>query len=318
MFLESFKTTGIAVGQIFILGAIGYILARRKFLGEEGLQALARLVMDVTLPVMIFCQLIRDFRFALYPEWWVFPLLSFAITALALGVGVLFTPAFKDRQHKLQFLNLVGFQNSGYLPLALVAALLPADKIGTMFIYLFLFLLGFNMAMFSLGVHMLAFRKDKKFRASSLLSPPVVAIIITLIIIFFGLGKFIPSVILKPLGIFGDCTLPLAMLVVGGNLAELKPAHIDKKAIFLMALAKLVILPLLGIALLAKFKVPQLLGLLIIMQLSMPPATTLSIIVRNYKKEDFLISQGIFFGHIVSVITIPVFLSLYFALGMLK
>jgi predicted permease len=59
-------------------------------------------------------------------------------------------------------------------------------------------------------------------------------------------------------------------------------------------------------------------GLLVLMQLAMPPATSLSVITRHYKKEDLLISQGVFFGHIASVITIAIFLSLYFTLSVVK
>jgi len=52
--------------------------------------------------------------------------------------------------------------------------------------------------------------------------------------------------------------------------------------------------------------------------LAMPPATSLSVVTANYKKEDLLISQGIFIGHIVSIFTIPLFLSLYFILSVIK
>lgn len=318
MFLESFKSTGIAVAQIFLLAAIGYFLVRKNILGSEGLNALSRLVIEITLPVMIFCQLVKDFKFDLYPNWWVFPLLSLVITIVGLAVGALFVRFFKGHQHKLQFLSLVTFQNSGYLPLALIVALLPADKLNTMFIYLFLFLMGFNLVMFSLGVHMLAFHKNRKFELGSLFSPPVIAVAFTLIFIFLGLNRFISDAVLKPLRTIGDCTLPLAMFVVGGNLAQIHLGHVDKKAILFMTLAKMIILPLLGLWFVLKFKLPELMGLLILIELAMPPATFLSIIIRHYKKEDLLISQGIFFGHILSIITIPLFLSLYFALGMIK
>ena len=112
--------------------------------------------------------------------------------------------------------------------------------------------------------------------------------------------------------------MPLAMLVVGGNLAQIRLSRISKKAMVLMSLAKLVILPALGLLLVWKFRFPQLLGLLIIIQLAMPPATTSSVIVRQYKKEDLLVSQGIFFGHILSTLTIPLFLSIYFTLSVIK
>jgi predicted permease len=86
----------------------------------------------------------------------------------------------------------------------------------------------------------------------------------------------------------------------------------------LMILMKMIILPALGLWLVLVFKLPALVGLLIIMQLAMPPATSLSVIMRHYKKEDLLISQGIFFSHILGLVTLPLFLSLYFALAMIK
>ena len=318
MFWESFKITSSAVAQIFLLAALGYFLIKKNILGPEGLNALSRLVIEVTLPLMIFCQLIKDFSFTLYSNWWIFPLISIAITIAGLIVGALFTGFIRGHQHKLQFLSLVTFQNSGYLPLALVAALLPSDKIDPMFIYIFLFLLGFNLVMWSLGVHILSFTRAKKFELGSLFSPPVIATLVSLIFIFFGLNKFIPDTALKPLRMVGDCTLPLAMLVVGGNLASIHLGHIDKKAMSLMILAKLIILPVLGLWLVIKFKLPQLLGLLILMQLAVPSATSLSLIITHYKKEDLLISQGIFLSHIVSLVTLPLFLSLYFMLIMIK
>lgn len=318
MFLESFQVTGGAVLQIFLLGSIGYLLVRNKFLDHGGLSTLSRLVIAVTLPILIFCRLIKDFKFNLYPDWWIFPLLSILITLAGLVIGAIFALFIKGQQQKLQFLSLVTFQNSGYLPLALVAALFPKEKADALFIYIFLFLFGFNLIIWSAGVYMLTFSKTKRFELGSLFSPPVVTIIFSLLFIYLGWERFIPDALIKSLEMAGDCTLPLALFVVGGNLAEIDIRHTDKKAIFLMSLAKLIILPALGLWLLVKLNLPSLIGLLILIQLAMPPATSLSIIIRHYKKEDLLVSQGIFFGHTLSLITISVFLSLYFTLVVIK
>lgn len=317
MFLESFKVTGPAIAQIFLLGAIGYFLVKINALGESGLDALSRLTIEITLPFLIFCELIKGFTFTFYAKWWIFPLISIAITFLGLFVGSLFVGFIRGNDHKMQFLSLIAFQNSGYLPLALVASLLPKDQAGPMFIYLFLFLLGFNLLIFSLGVYMLASKKGDKFEVNNLFSPPVLATLVTLLLILLNLNR-VPDSIYKPMKMIGDCTLPLAMLVVGGNLAQIRLGRIDKKAIFFMSLAKLVILPGLGILFLLKFRMPYLIGLLILIELAVPPATTPSVIIRHYKKEDLLISQGIFLGHILGLISLPIFLSLYFALVMVK
>lgn len=314
MLLGSFNVTISAVFQIFLLGGFGYFLVKKELLGHEGLKALSRLTIDVTLPVLIFCQLIKDFRFDIYPDWWLYPVLSIAITVFGLAVGSLFVGFIKGEPQKMQFLSLVAFQNSGYLPLALIAALMPADKSAPLFIYLFLFLLGFNLMMFSVGVHMLCFHKNKKFELASLFSAPVIAVLSGLAIIFFGLNKFIPDALYKPLRLVGDSTLPLAMFVVGGNLAAIDLGKTLPRGIMLAILSKMVIMPALGLWLIFAFNIPNLLGLLMLIQLAMPSATTLSVITCHYKKEDLLISQGVFYSHIASLFTLPVFLSIYFAL----
>jgi hypothetical protein len=318
MFLDSVRITVLGVFPSFILGAIGYFLIKRSLLGEEGLNALSRLVIEVTLPFLIFCRLIKDFDFSLYTNWWVFPSISIVITLLGLFVGRLFTGFLQGTEKRLQFLSLVSFQNSGYLPLSLVVSLLPRFKADVMLIYIFLFLLGFNLLFFSFGVYLLTFSKTKKFEWWSLLNPPVIATLLGLLVVALGLNKFIPNAIVKPLQMVGDCTLPLAIIVVGGNIAAIRLLRIDKKAMTLMILAKLFILPALGLWVIFQLALPELLGLLIIIELAMPPATNLSVLVSHYKKDDLLISQGIFFGHIVSLVTIPVFLSLYFMISMLK
>jgi predicted permease len=318
MFLDAFKICSLAVFQIFLLGLIGYVLVKKEFLGHDGLETLSRLVIEVTLPILIFCQLVKDFNFSLYPNWWIFPLISVIITALGLLIGILFVNFIHGLQHKMQFLSLVTFQNSGYLPLVLVAALLPPEKLGVMFIYLFFFLAGFNLLIFSVGEHMLSLHVDRRFEFINLFNPPVIATVFSLIFIFLGLHKFVPDAFIKPMRMIGDCTLPLAMFVVGGNLAQIKLSHIDSKAMFLMTLAKMLIMPALGLWLVIKFNLPELLGLLILIQLAMPPATLLSIIIKHYKREDLFISQGIFLGHLISIITIPVFLSLYFTLSVIR
>jgi predicted permease len=311
VFLASFKVTGLAVAQIFLLGAIGYLLVKKAFFKEGCLDTLSRLAMNVTLPALIFCQLIKDFRFEVYANWWVFPLLSILITLMALSVGYLFSGFIRGRQRQVQFLSLVTFQNSGYLPLVLIAAMFPQGQASILFIYLFLFLIGFNLVVFPLGIYMLSFHEQKRFELGMLFSPPVIAALSGLLAVFLGLNRFFPDVLTRPLGMIGDCTLPLAMFVVGGSLAMIRVKNVDVKTMGLLLLVKLVILPLLGLALVARLKLPELIGLLIILELAVPPATTLSVITRHYKKEDLLISQGIFFGHLVSLVTLPVFLSLY-------
>jgi predicted permease len=312
MFLRSFGLVSGAVGQIFILGAIGYFLVRKGIVNREGLGLLSRLVIGVTLPAMIFSQLIQGFKFSLKPVWWIFPLTSFTVTLLGLIVGAVFAVFVRQGEERRQFLSLAAFQNSGYLPLALVAALLNPEQAALMFIYIFLFLLGFNLLVWSVGVHFLSYQRDKKFELTSLLSPPVLATIFTMALVGLGLNRFIPGVVLRPLRMMGDSTLPLAVLVVGGSLGLIQIRRLQLKPVFLLVLAKLLILPFLGLLFVWNVPCARLFGLLLVMQLAMPSATSLSLIITHYKRQDLLVSQGILFTHLFSLVTIPLFLSLVF------
>ena len=318
MFLEQFKITSLAMVQIFVLGSLGYLLVKRNILSAQGLDALSRLVIQIIFPALILAQMLKNFSFNLYPNWWIFPLISLIVTVVGLIVGWGLLKISRLKTDKLQFLSLVAFQNSGYLPLALVAAIFTGQQANDIFIFIFLFLLGFDLVAWSLGIYMLTYEKQVKFKLQSLFSAPVVANLTSLALIALGLHKFIPDVLFKPLSLVGNCTLPLAMLVVGGNVALVQLTNIDKKTTFIFLLGKLIILPVLGIAVVLKLALPPLWGFLVVMQLAMPSATSLSVIIRRFNKPDALISQGVFFSHIVGLFTIPLFLSIYLSLVMLK
>jgi predicted permease len=59
-------------------------------------------------------------------------------------------------------------------------------------------------------------------------------------------------------------------------------------------------------------KLNPLVSVVAMIQACMPTSITISIIARNYETEnqDF-INQGIFVTHLLSMITIPIFLGLY-------
>lgn len=311
-FILSFKSATFAILQVFLLGACGFFVVKRKIVSSEGLNALSRLVIELTLPAMVFSRMVRGFDFGLYPNWWLFPVLSIIMTVVGLALGYILLTLSRGLSEKREFLSSVAFQNSGYLPLILAAMILPLKDVEEFYIYIFLFLLGFNLIIWSWGVEFLSYRKRKKFELGSMFSPAVIAICVSFFFTLAGFNKFIPQTIIMPLKMVGDCTVPLGMIVVGGSLAETQlVSGINKEALAKIILAKLVILPLLALIFLSLVSLPKLVALLILVEAAMPPATSLSIIARHYGAEKHFISQAIFIGHIVSLVTIPIFLGLF-------
>lgn len=308
-----FNSVSQVMLQIFFLGLVGFVLTRRKLLSSEGLTGLTTFLIGISFPALIFEQIITKFSFSLYPQWWIFPLLSLAITVLGLALGYFFSFSRRDIKYRREFISLVGFQNAGYMPLILLNRIVPNNEADTVLIYLSLFLLGFNLIIWSWGVFFLCGREKKDFSLGSLFSPPVAAVLLGFLLVVLRINLSIPGFVLEPLKMLGNCSFPLAVVVVGASLAELcLPAKLwDKRIIFKLILAKLIVLPLLGLLLIRGLRPPYLVGLLVILELAVPSANSLAVISRRYCKEDKIISQGIFFSHIASLVTIPLFLTIF-------
>lgn len=299
--------------QLFALGLLGFVLVRQKVVSSEGLNGLINFFITTAFPALILWEILSGFDPKACPYWWMFPLLSLAITAAGLLFGYLFSLRFRDGMLRREFISLSGFQNSGYLPLVLLKGILPPGELDQMLIYLFLFLLGFNLVIWSWGVYFLGARGSGRFHWGTLFSPPVIAVLAGLACVFSGIKGFIPEIALTTLGMVGKCSFPLAMIVVGGILAELLA-----RAKFALApnlsrliLVKLFLLPLSGLVLLYFIRPPYLIGLLIILELAVPSGVNLAIITKKHSNPERLISQGLFFTHIISLLTLPFFLAAF-------
>ncbi|MDD5618230.1 MAG: AEC family transporter [Candidatus Omnitrophica bacterium] len=314
--MHSLKITITAILQIFLLGLSGYVVVRKNLASRDNLKFLSSLAIDLFLPCFIFAKLIDNFNFYTYRNWWLFPLLSFIITLVGFLTGILFLKLDNGlEKFKKEFVSLVTFQNSGYLPLILAAFLFGGQRQEQMFIYIFLFLLGFNLIIWSVGVFYLK-EKSERFELSSIFSPPVVAVFIALFLIALGWARFIPEFLTKPIGMFGDCALPLAMFVVGGNLAQIDFKFKESfKHILYLIIAKLLFLPLLFFGIIFLLKPSYEIAFLILLQSAMPSATSLSVIMRHYDEKDNIVSLGIFWTHVLSLLSIPLFLILFSALS---
>jgi len=307
-FFSYFKIIFEAVAQIALIGLSGYIFAKKKAINEDGVRLISNGVVNFLLPCYIFVSLIRNFNFQIYSNWWLFPLISLFITALGFFVGLFFFWLGKGKkEYQNEFISLVAFQNSGYLPLMLVNLVFDNPIKENLTIIIFLFLLGFNFVFWSFVPYYLD--KKRKIAVKHLFSPPVVAIILSLILIFFKFSHLIPKFFLEAASMLGNCVLPLAILVVGASLALISSHLSIQFAIVLrLLLVKLIILPLLCLIFIFFFKPSREITFLILLEASMPSATSLSVVTKKHNIDEDIISLGIFWTHIGSLITVPVWL----------
>ena len=293
------------------MGFVGYLLVKNRTITEGGLSLLSQLVTNLFLPLFIFHELTQHFNAEKFSLWWILPLISVGVTTAGflLGRGMLLFD--KECQNKSQFVSLVSFQNSGFIPLILIAALFGAQEQSILNVYIFLFCIGFNMSVWSLGVWLVTNAKIDKDQFKQILNVPFVVTLVSLGIVCLGLVDLIPGILIRPAKMFGDCTLPVSIIVVGGNLAGTNLHAFRKKSMALFILAKMILLPLIALLVIYVFKVGYLLGFILMIEAAVPSAVSLSVIGRKYKVDGTMINQGIFWSSMAGIITIPLFLTLF-------
>jgi predicted permease len=311
MFPITFQTSSIAVAQIFALGAMGFYLVRCGIIHEAGLKLLSFLTVNIFFPLFIFYQIIRHFDPVHMPFWWGFPLINISLVLAGLLVAFLVV----IRHHsplKDEFLAVSSLHNAGYIPLLIVMSLPLGVWAGQVYTCLILSVIGFDICLWSIGVWLLTREKSSRMDLRKMINPPLLSMSAAIIIVLaFGPG-IVPEVVLKPIKILGDAAMAVAMIVIGGNLSLCSLTRGAWTQVTGAVLVKLIVLPLITLVVLSILKLNPLISFVAILQACMPSSITLSIIGRNYEtqNQDF-VNQSIFVTHLLSIITIPVFLGLY-------
>lgn len=306
----------LAVIKLSIIALFGFCLYKKKFITEEILRFLTFFVINFAVPSLMFSYLIENYRVILTHSIWIFVVLS---AGIFLGGCALCFIVSSKRSHKLkrEFTSLVSFQNAGYLPMNIAFFLFPSGIREEFLVYIFLYLLGFNIIMWSVGSFFIFKKKGEEFRLKSILTPPIIGTAAALLLVYVNIAKFIPSWIITPVKMVGEVSFVFSMIVLGCWLAKVKLYGISKR-LFLVgeaAFLKLIILPFLVLAGLIKFEIFSLLGVFIILQAAMPSAASLPIIVNLRDADSEFVSQGVFITHVLSIFTIPVWLGLYLKLS---
>ncbi len=308
----TFQTSSIAVAQIFAMGAMGFYLVRSGIIQGPGLKLLSFLSVNIFFPLFIFYQIIKNLDVVRMPFWWQFPLINISLVLTGLLVAFLVikvvpVPAFKD-----EFLAVSCLHNAGYIPLLLVMALLLGGLGPQIYTCVILSVIGFDTCLWSLGVWLLTRGKNPHMDLKKMINPPLLSMSAAVVfVLVFGPGAM-PEIILKPVKILGDAAMALAMIVIGGNLSLSSLTRVPWTQVTGVVLIKLIAVPLITLLVLSHLKLNPLISFVAIVQSCMPSSITLSIIGRNYetKNQDF-VNQSIFFTHLLSMITIPIFLGLY-------
>ena len=177
-------------------------------------------------------------------------------------------------------------------------------------IYVVLFVMVFNVWIYTSGIMTLqGSLTESKGLIRKMVNPGIVAALLSVFIIFMDLSA--PAPIVNLLAGVGSVTTPLAMMVIGSNVAQVDVRQVlTRRDLYGVAACKLILFPLMirGVCLLimgpgAYTDVATVLA-------AMPTAGNVTMLCAEYDGNALLAAQGTCICTVLSAVTLPVLLSL--------
>jgi predicted permease len=302
-----------ALAKIFTVIIIAGFLVRKNVITQEQITGLSKATVMVFLPALAFSSTIKQFNPEALPYWWVVPLLGIAMSSIGfLMASGIFSLDFKKKKNLIAVSSM---QNAGYLVLPIGQVVYP-DRFDEFAIITFLFILGFNPLLWTLGKY-LSTSNDQhvKFTYKDLITPPAVANVISLLIVLTGIKDIFPSFFIEAVGLAGDAAVPVATFILGATLGtvSLKKVPIFWDSIRVL-IVKYLFIPVLTIFILYHFKIYKINPLLcdfLVIEAAAAPAVGLILQCRTYGGDTEKVAAMMFITYIVCLVTLPFWIAVW-------
>jgi hypothetical protein len=308
--VETVVATAEALGVLLAMGALGFLLVRRRLIAAAGLDVLAVLSLDVALPCLIFTAILTRFQPRETPDWWHLPLWYAGFTAGALLLS-LCALALARRGRRREFFASLFYQNAIFLPLAIIAELQGRLPVGLP--ELFLFTLFFSALLHGTAPLLLA-GGASRIRWGRVFSPPPLATALALgVRLLLPPDRAPPEMLLALTEQLGRMTVPLLMVLLGGKICVDLQARgrLDWPGIGAFVLVKNLLFPLAAIGVLLLVRPPAPVAALILLQAAMPPVTSLPVLAERAGADRAAVSQFLLASFAVAPLSIPFALWLF-------
>jgi predicted permease len=178
-------------------------------------------------------------------------------------------------------------------------------------IYVVIFVMVFNVWIYTSGIMTLHGKMtEPKSMIRKMINPGIVAALLSVFIIFLDLPA--PKMAVDLLAGVGSVTTPLAMMVIGSNVAQVDLRQVlVRKDLYGIAVCKLVLFPLMvrGVSLLIMG--PGMYTNVATVLAAMPTAGNVTMLCSEYDGNTSLAAQGTCICTVLSAVTLPILLSLF-------
>ena len=291
---------------------LGGLLRKTNTLKQEADASLMKTVINCFYPCLILDKIlasetVKDAQLVAWTLPAGFCIILIGLTICKYGSAFFRIPSGPERN---TFATTCGIQNYGFAAVPIVIALFPSDLLGVLFVHS----LGVEIALWTFGIAVLQGKMPRDFK--SLLSAPVLAVIIGLLLVFTGIGETASEKIaLLPaftiMNWLGACSIPMALILVGATLSdELKECVPTLRTIIASITFRILLLPAIILGLLILLPIPRDLKLILIIQSAMPSAVMPIVLSKLYGGHPPTAGQVVIITQSIGILTIPLWITL--------
>lgn len=296
--ITSFFVVDSQVVTLFLLMGVGFVMAQLGKLHTDGVSQMSTLVLYVVTP----CLMISSFEVE-RTEGMVGTLAAFfaaytVSTLLCLAAAQLcFRHEPPDRRAPLRFGMIYG--NNGFMGLPLVLSILGQEAL----IFGVVSAVAFNFLMWTQGVKTMG---GKVTLRSVVVNPATVGMVVGLTLFFTGWRP--PAMVDNAVGFLADLNTPLAMVVIGAQMAgaDLKVSFTSRK-LYGAAAVRLLLAPLIAMAALLPFRLEPMAYCACVILCAVPTAGATGMFAQRFQRDTAVAAQLVTLTTLLSVITLPLF-----------
>lgn len=311
----------IIIGAALAVFSVVGVGASTRLLGwltAEADQSLLKLIIRVLLPCLIFT-VVADNPTLRQPSNLVLPpLVGFGTVIVGCLAGWVVArlgsrpTGLADPRSRGTFAACVGIYNYGFVPIPLVKLLFDDQTLGVLFVHN----VGTELAIWTLGVILISGQMGRG-AWRQMINPPSLAILVALGFNFSGGVGLLPEFVTTALDMLGRSAVPMSLVLIGATIAdELKPGG---KAVERAASAKIVawsivlrlmLLPTVFLLIGGLLPASEELRRVIAVEAAMPSAVFPIVMARHYGGEPAIALRVVLATSLLSIVTIPIWISL--------
>ncbi|WP_244834755.1 AEC family transporter [Clostridium sp. BJN0001] len=302
--MESYKIVLSQVEIMFILIAVGFILVKKRLISKSSVSDISNILLYIVVPSLMIKAYGRENN----KEESLYLIISFILAILFHIVAILISNIMikksKNVDYKIDRLAVV-YSNCGFMAFPILSAI-SGDK---GIFYGSAFVAVFNVFLWTHGIKIIT--EGSRFNLKkAVLNPGCIAVLLGIITYAFQI-KY-PVVINDSIDFFAGLNTPLAMIVVGSMLSDVKLKEFFNFKIMFVTFIRNLFAPAVFIALILLLKLINIKGSMIdvciasILCASCPAAASITLVPSSFGIDAQHGAKIISFSTICSIVTLPV------------